>query len=227
MKRHTFAIEIKRGKMADFRRNLGQVWRELTGFLDEHHMVNFSIWNVEQIVFGYFETNNDFSFSESDKEQVAKWETLYRDSYTWISVPFADMRLMYHDFGIVRESKELIRHRVFITKLVPGMEEEYKARHDALVEARGDKITEGPDSNFSIWYAGGYIFGYNEIDTTMEHEMTEQEREHTIRWENRMLEIMSWLTNDVDWITGECHPSIQRLGWHENSLEMKKTLAES
>lgn len=214
MKRHTFALEVKPGRMADFRKGLGQVWTELTTFLDSHGMVNFSIWSVERIVFGYYETGDDFLFDSEDREKVAEWENKYGDSYSWISVPFEDMRLMYHDFGIVRENKELIRHRVFITKLMEGMEEEYKARHDALIEARGDKVTEGPDSNFSIWYAGGYIFGYNEIDTTMEHEMTEEERESTIRWEKRMLEIMSWLTNDVDWITGEYHASIQRLCWH-------------
>ena len=214
MRRHTFALEIKPSMTADFRRNLGEVWAELTTFLDEHQMVNFSIWSVECIVFGYYETENDFVFDESDKRQVATWEDKYGGSYNWISVPFVDMRLMYQDFGIVRESKELIRHRVFITKLASGAEEEYKKRHDALIEARGNKVTEGPDSNFSIWYAGGYIFGYNEIDITMEHEMTDEEKESTIRWEKRMLEIMSWLTNDVDWITGECHASIQRLAWH-------------
>ena len=215
MRRHTFALEVRTGMTADFRRNLGSVWPELTEFLDEHRIKNFSIWNVESIVFGYYETDDGFEFSQSDREQVTEWEIRCGNSYTWISTPFEPMRLMYHDFGIVRESKELIRHRVFITKLVAGMEEEYKARHDVLVEARGDKVTEGPDSNFSIWYAGGYIFGYNEIDTTMEHDMTEEERDSTIRWEKRMLEIMSWLTNDVDWITGECHASIQRLGWHK------------
>lgn len=215
MKRHAFAMEIKPEKTADFRTNLGRVWPELTAFLDEHHMANFSIWNVERIVFGYYETVDDFAFSENDVRQVEEWEEKYGSAYTWLSVPFEEMRLMYHDFGIVRESKELIRHRVFITKLAAGAEEEYKKRHDALVEARCDKVTQGPDSNFSIWYAGGYIFGYNEIDTTMEHEMTEEERESTICWEKKMLEIMSWLTNDVDWITGEYHASIQRLGWHK------------
>ena len=75
------------------------------------------------------------------------------------------MRLMYHNFGVVRENKELIRHRMFMTKLKPGCEEEYKARHDGLVAAREGKIDLGPDSNFSIWSAGGYIFGYDEIDT--------------------------------------------------------------
>lgn len=214
MKRHTFAMKIKHDKMVDFRRNLGQIWAELTAFLDARKMTNFSIWNVQHIIFGYYETDDDFVFTESDKKQVMMWEKQYGDSYTWISTPFEDMRLMYHDFGIVRESKELIRHRVFVTKLVHGMEEEYKKRHDTLVNARGDMVNPGPDSNFSIWYAGGYIFGYNEIDTTMEHEMTDEERANTIQWEKWMLEIMSWLTNDVDWITGECHESVKRLGWH-------------
>lgn len=214
MERHAFALKIKAGKKGRFRKGLGEIWSELTVFLDYHCMKNFSIWNVEDIVFGYYETDDQFVFTEKDKREIARWEDKYRDAYSWISTPFEEMRLMYHDLGIVRENKELIRHRVFITKLMQGMENEYKARHDALVQARGNRITEGPDSNFSIWNAGGYIFGYNEIDTTMEHEMTVEERESTIRWEKKMLEIMSWLTNDVDWITGECHPSIQRIAWH-------------
>lgn len=159
MKRHAFALKVKKREMSSFRSGLGKVWPELTAFLDEHRMSNFSIWNAEDLIFGYYETDDDFVFTEDDKAKVAGWEETYGDSYSWISVPFEDMRLMYHDFGIVRESKELIRHRVFMTRLMDGMEEEYKARHDALAEARGEQVTEGPDSNFSIWYAGGYIFG--------------------------------------------------------------------
>ena len=214
MERHAFAMKVKKGQMADFRSGLGKIWKEFTTYLDEHNMTNFSMWNAEDLVFGYYETKDGFVFSEEDRERTMQWQELYGDSFTWISTPFEEMRLMYHDFGIVRESKELIRHRVFITKLVPGSEEEYKARHDALVEARGDKVTEGPDSNFSIWNAGGYIFGYNEIDTTMERDRTEEDRQGDIAWETRMLEIMSWLTDDVDWITGLCHENIRRICWH-------------
>lgn len=214
MERHAFAMRINAGKTAEFRQGLGKIWKELTAFLDAHQMTNFSIWNAEDLVFGYYETEGVLVFSEEDKKQVAAWEACYGEAYTWISTPFEEMRLMYHDFGIVRESKELIRHRMFITKLVPGAEEEYKARHDALVEARGDKVTEGPDSNFSIWSAGGYIFGYNEIDVTMERERTEADRQSDIAWETKMFEIMSWITNDADWISGECHESIKRLAWH-------------
>lgn len=214
MERHGFAMKINHGKTGDFRQGLGILWQELTAFLDKHKMRNFSIWNVDDIVFGYYETVNVLNFTEEDRSQVAFWEEKHGHTYTWISNPFEEMCLMYHDFGIPRESKELIRHRVFVTRLVEGMEEEYKARHDALVEARGNEINMGPNSNFSIWSAGGYIFGYNEIDVTMERDQTEEERQADIKWETKMLEIMTWLTNDVDWLTGECHASIKRLAWH-------------
>ena len=136
------------------------------------------------------------------------------DTFDWISIPGEDMRLMYHDFGIVRENKELIRHRMFMTKLKPGCEEEYKARHDELIAKRNGEISQGPDSNFSIWSADGYIFGYDEIDTAMEKEETEEERQFTVEWETRQLEIMDWITNDVDWLTGEKHACSKRLAWH-------------
>ena len=38
--------------------------------------------------------------------------------------------------------------------------------------------------------------------------MTEEEKASTIAWETRQLEIMDWLTDDVDWITGEKHDAI-------------------
>ena len=83
------------------------------------------------------------------------------------------------------------------------------------MEARGKKVTPGPDSNFSIWYAGGYIFGYDEIDTTMEVEETAQAHAATVAWESKQLEIMDWITNDVDWLTGQWHPASVRLAWHQ------------
>ena len=48
----------------------------------------------------------------------------------------------------------------------------------------------------------------------METEPTEEENQATIQWETKMLEIMGWFTNHVDWISGECHPAIQRIAWH-------------
>lgn len=214
MERHGFAMEVKKGQMNEYRRRLGEIWPDLTAFLDRNGIHNFSVWNTDSLIFGYYENTDGAVLSA---EETAVKDALVKkieDTFTWISTPGEDMRLMYHNFGIVRENKELIRHRMFMTKLKPGCEEEYKRRHDGLIEQRGDTIDPGPDSNFSIWCAGGYIFGYDEIDTTMEKEETEEYRQTTIAWETRQLEIMDWITNDVDWMTGEHHSSSRRLAWH-------------
>ena len=214
MERHAFAMKIKEGMGGEYRARLGKIWHDLTEVLDMCGITNFSVWNVEDILFGYCETDGDYEIDGAEREKLEVYDRYLSETYDWISTPWESMRLMYHDFGIVRLDKEMIRHRVFITKLVPGSEKEYKKRHDALVEQRNGAVDPGPDSNFSIWSAGGYIFGYDEIDTSMEHPMTEEEKQATIRWETKMLEIMSWLTDDVDWITGEHHAHIQCVCHH-------------
>ena len=214
MERHAFAMKIKEGRMNDYRRKLGEIWPELTAYLDRNEIRNFSIWNAADLVFGYYEMQDGAVVKAEDAKIKAELTAAIEDTFEWISTPGKDMRLMYHDFGIVRESKELIRHRMFMTKLKPGCEEEYKRRHDGLIEKRGDVVTVGPDSNFSIWSAGGYIFGYDEIDTTMEIEQTEEAKQADVEWETRQLGIMDWITNDVDWITGEVHAASRRLAWH-------------
>lgn len=215
MERHAFAMEIKAGQMNEYRRRLGEIWPELTAFLDQNQVKNFSVWNTDALIFGYYETADNEPLTQEAEEKKNALVGKMEDTFTWISTPGKEMRLMYHNFGVVRESKELIRHRMFMTKLKPGFEEEYKRRHDVLVEKRGGTVDPGPDSNFSIWSAGGYIFGYDEIDTTMETEATEADQQETIAWETRQLEIMDWITNDVDWMTGEHHSSSVRLAWHE------------
>ena len=215
MERHAFAFQIAEGKKGSFRKLLGENWEEIKGLIDRLAIRNFSLWEASDLVFGYFEsTDEDKKPGDDDRILVRNMIQKAEEAGRWISKPFDDMRLMYHNFGIVRENKELIRHRVFMTKLHEGCEEEYKKRHDALVEARGDKIDPGPDSNFSIWNAGGYIFGYNEIDTTMERDETEEEHADTVAWETRQLGIMDWVTNDCDWLTGEVHAQVRRLAWY-------------
>ncbi len=215
MNRHAFAASINPGKFNEFRSGFGQIWNNVTRFIDDLEITNFSVWNIENLVFVYYE--NDIlspKATDAQKEELARIIAPLYGTFEWISSPFEEMRLMYHDFGIVRPNKELIRHRVFATKLKGPYQEEYKRRHDALVEARGDQVNPGPDSNFSIWNAKDYIFGYDEIDVSMETEETEEDRQNTIAWETKMLEIMEWYTDDVDWITDMHHKHVVRLGYH-------------
>ncbi len=211
MERNTFAIKVEKGQKETFRKGLKTIWKDLTSLLDNNKASNFSIWQIDDIVFAYYETDDEAGDLYNGIRIL--FET-FSGSFSWISDPTCKMRLMYHDFGIIRDSKEQIRHRVFVTKLHEGCEEEYKKRHDALVEARGGIPDPGPDSNFSIWYAGGYIMGYDEIDITMEKDVSDEEHQATVAWESRMLEIMDWLTDDVDWLTNLHHDHIVRIGFH-------------
>ncbi|MBE5774997.1 MAG: L-rhamnose mutarotase [Clostridiales bacterium] len=210
MERIAFALKILPGRIE----RANELFAKMAGRVREDAkaagIANFSVWGVEDMVFAYGEYPDGFSFEGEFGGKCACWMESLSDCAELFCAP-RTMRLMYHDYGIVREDKGLIRHRVFATKLKPGCEEEYKRRHDGLIEARGDTVSEGPDSNFSIWHGKGYIFGYCEKVKSFDREMTEEEKASTIAWETRQLEIMDWLTDDVDWITGEKHEAIRRI----------------
>ena len=195
MKRLPFVLRVRENAKPDF-----ESLREVLHALGAQ---NFSIWRIQDFLFVYGEYPENIEAADLNKliERL-------NDSCECFAAP-GTLPLMYHCIGVVREDKSLIRHRVFATHLHEGCAAEYKRRHDALIAARGDSIPEGPESNFTIWNANGYIFGYCELVRAYDHEMTEEERQSTIVWETRQLEIMDWLTDDVDWMTGEHHDAMQ------------------
>ena len=208
MNRVAFVFRVKPGKKEAFLAEGAKLWGEAEKALDGVQMTNFSIWSISDFMFCYGETPDDVA-AEAVRAAVDGIAAKLTDTAEVLAEP-GTMRLMYHDYGIVREDKSLIRHRVFATHLKPGCADEYKARHDALVAARGDMVSEGPESNFTIWCADGeFNFGYCELVKSFDHPMTEEEKQSTIAWETRQLEIMDWYTDDVDWITGEKHAHVK------------------
>lgn len=214
MERHPFALKIHAGQMTVFRQKLGQIWPDLTHFLDQNGISNFSLWNIDQIVFGYCETQDGITASYEDWQLLNKINQELSDTYAWISNYHEPMRLMYYNYGIIRSNKDLICKKVFVTRLHDGMAQEYKNRHDALLEKNKGRVNPGPMSNFTIWNAQNYIFGYSELDSTMVKEKTEEGKQWSIAWENKMLEIMDWITDDIDWITGQRHSHIECIAHH-------------
>ena len=204
MKRLPFVLNCKPGQRSAGQDALRAMWPSIKSVLDIQGAHNVSIWAIQDFLFCYGEYPDNFQLPAADR---AAWESAFSPFFELFAAP-GTLPLMYHDLGIVREDKSLIRHRVFATKLKEGCAQEYKRRHDALVEARGNQVNEGPNSNFTIWNANGYIFGYCELVKAFDHEMTPEERAATIAWETRQLEIMDWLTDDVDWITGEKHEAV-------------------
>ena len=205
MKRLPFVVKFKPGKKQEAINALRNSWDDVKNILCSVGADNFSAWAIEDFMLCYGEYPDNVCVKSEAKAQLEKLFSPYMELF---AAP-GTLPLMYHDIGIVREDKSLIRHRVFSTKLKDGCAEEYKRRHDALIGERGNKVTEGPESNFTIWNANGYIFGYCELVKSYDHEMTEEEKQSTIAWETRQLEIMDWLTDDVDWITGQRHDKIE------------------
>ena len=205
MERRTFVLKAFPGRREAAAAKLKAAAQAFLASEDAKGTDNLSLWGVEDMLYGYgeFEPDCPASLWQGILEAV-------QSDADALCAP-GTMRLMYHDIGIVREDKSLIRHRVFATHLKPGCAEEYKRRHDGLIAARGDSVSEGPDSDFTIWYGAGYIFGYCEKVKAFDHEMIEEERADTVAWETRQLEIMDWLTDDVDWMTGEKHEAIRRV----------------
>ena len=211
MERLAFAYRIKEGKDAKFRTLLGNRWDELTSILKQLDVSNFSIWTAGGLVFVYGE-----SMEKVYEDTADALNTRFGEVLEPLSDAKSGMRLMYNDYGIVRTDKNLIRHRVFMIRLKDGQEEEYRSRHKGLEDARTE-TDPGPDSNFTIWFAGGYIFGYDEIDTTMETPPTEEEQKASDEWEKHMFGIMDWVTDDTDALSGERHEHIKRLAWFRPS----------
>ena len=81
MERHSFAMELKEGKKNDYRRKLGEIWPELTAFLDQEKVHNFSIWNCDSLIFGYYETDENHEFSEEKKAQIQALTARIEDTF--------------------------------------------------------------------------------------------------------------------------------------------------
>ena len=209
MKRESCMLKIKPGMLSVLEFGIKSQENNLQSALVRLGAKNASVWTVAGYLYIYAEFDDDNPKGLSDLLAPYDYDLSYAANY--IAKP-NEMRRMYHDIGIVREDKHLIRRRVFATHLKPGCAEEYYNRHKALIDARGDKISEGPESNFTIYCAKDeFIFGYCELVKSFDHEMTEEEKASTIAWETRQLEIMDWFTDDVDWITGEKHEKIRNL----------------
>lgn len=209
MKRESCMLKVNPGLLPEIEREIGYREAGLQAALVRLGAKNASAWTVAGYIYIYAEFEDDNEKGLKDFMFGVEYDLLTVCSY--VAKPGA-MRLMYHDLGIVRQDKKQIRRRVFATHLKPGCAEEYYSRHKKLIDARGDEIKDGAESNFTIWCAKDeFIFGYCELVKAFDHEMTEEEKASTIEWETRQLGIMDWFTDDVDWITGEKHEKIKNL----------------
>ena len=209
MKREMALYRVKDGQKKTLTNVMWSGARYIDEACEELGLKNASVWSVDNFLYLYAEAEdgNEAGLS-SLTGRFAGELALYAEP---IALP-DEMRLMYHCIGVVRQDKALIRRRVFATVLKDGCADEYYNRHKKLIDARGDAVPDGPETNFTIRCAKEkYIFGYCELVKSYDHEPTAEERAATAAWETRQLEIMDWLTDDVDWLTGEKHDKMENL----------------
>ena len=209
MKREACMFKLHPGALSEIERAIRERETAIERRAELLGAKNASVYSVAGYLYLYaeFEDENENGL----KALAAPWESEILCAADYVARP-GEMRLMYHDIGVVREDKSHIRRRLFATRLKPGFAEEYKARHQKLIDARGDRVSDGPETDFTIWCARDeFIFGYCEMVRAYDHDLTEDEKRATIAWETRQLEIMDWFTDDVDWITGQTHEKMRTL----------------
>ena len=212
MERRTFLVKLiceeKKGKLEAALEHLKEIVCSNGGN-------DFSVWQAEDLIFGYFETE-EYAFPDPAGVKLREYmERELADTLQIISV--CNMRLMYSAINRPLTDKSKIQaHRVFMARIKPGCAEEYLRRHHGLeLQAEADiaagKVNpeEMLSNNMTIWNGGDYICGYNEMEEKPAAD--DPNSGGNEQWELNMLKIMDWITDDADAFSGIHHEPVKRL----------------
>ena len=85
-------------------------------------------------------------------------------------------------------------------KIVPGMQEEYKTRHDNICPEMKEVLANAGIVNYSIWMQGEELFGYYECEKGEEYAAKVQAESDVVKkWDEYMKDI---LIMEKDPVTG-------------------------
>ena len=212
MERKTFLLKLNKGRTSE---SLKEAFIIMKYLVEENRGTDFSLWQAEDMVFGYFETDcTDFP-NPAGCALRKYFETELSDIVTVISV--CNMRLMYSSVNRpLTDKSKVAAHRVFMARMKPGCSEEYLKRHHGLELIAQGQVDTGaadpmtmPSSNMTIWNGGDYICGYNEMEQLPSAD--DPNSGGNAAWELNMLKIMDWLTDDADAFSGITHEPVKRL----------------
>jgi len=210
MLQRTFLLKFFPGKKEEGETLFAKLLPEMAGIVAGEGCWAFSVWQANDLVFGYYETDREGYPDEAGLKLRECFEEKLGDVAFVIASP-GNMRLMYDVVVNPLREKKGLGHRVFITKLKPGTADEYKARHDRISAFGKKDRAEHPEKyadvmdNFTCWNGGDYICGYRELPPGTPKDPV------SVDWEKYMLQVMDWITDDVDIVSGETHEAIRCL----------------
>lgn len=82
MERYAWKATVKEGMLEEYIRRHDQLWPELTALLNEAGIHNYTIWNVGDTLFGYYESDlgNDYAARvQAQSPIVDKWNEYMKD----------------------------------------------------------------------------------------------------------------------------------------------------
>ena len=85
MERFAWKATVKDGMLDEYKRRHDNIWSELKQVLKDAGISNYSIWNVGNELFGYFECEKGVEFAEKVQAQspvVDKWNEYMKDVMT-------------------------------------------------------------------------------------------------------------------------------------------------
>jgi L-rhamnose mutarotase len=82
MERYAWKAYVKEGCLDEYIRRHDEIWPELKEVLKEAGICNYSIWNVGNELFGYYECEKGGDYSskvQAESEVVKKWDVYMKD----------------------------------------------------------------------------------------------------------------------------------------------------
>ena len=82
MEHYAWKATVKPGMLAEYRRRHDNIWPELKDLLKSAGICNYTIWNVGDELFGYYECEKGVDFAartQAESEVVDRWNEYMKD----------------------------------------------------------------------------------------------------------------------------------------------------
>lgn len=106
----------------------------------------------------------------------------------------------------------MMERKAWMGRIKPGMQEEYKRRHDNIWPEMKEVLKAAGISNYTIWSDGDLLFGYYECEKGLDYANKVQAESPVVdRWNVYMDDVLELV---MDPVTG-AQPELQRMFFME------------
>ncbi len=85
MERYAWKAIVKEGMLDEYKRRHDEIWQEMKDLLDEAGIINYTIWNVGNELFGYYECTKGVEYAarvQAESAVVDRWNEYMKDVMT-------------------------------------------------------------------------------------------------------------------------------------------------